>query len=105
MKERTIKDDILIAINNILNRNKGSKYASLQEIYSEVASLRDCQQNEALEAQIRGRLQEHCSQYSNYLGKEDIFEGNDTLKDKFVVQKQSKYAISYITVLRPNGEQ
>jgi 16S rRNA (guanine(966)-N(2))-methyltransferase RsmD len=38
-------------------------------------------------------------------GKEDIFEGNDTLKDKFVVQKQSKYAISYITVLRPNGEQ
>ena len=35
----------------------------------------------------------------------DIFEGNDTLKDKFVVQKQSKYAISYITVLRPNGEQ
>lgn len=97
MKERTIKDDILIAINNILNRNKGSKYASLQEIYSEVASLRNCQQNEALEAQIRGRLQEHCSQYSNYLGKEDIFETKEKnsglWKNKTTGEKKLKYYV------------
>lgn len=37
-------------------------------------------------------------------GKADIFEGNDVLASYFVVQKQSKYSISYVTVLRPNGE-
>ena len=37
-------------------------------------------------------------------GKEDIFEGNDELKKKFIIQKQSKYSISYITVLRLNEE-
>lgn len=37
-------------------------------------------------------------------GKEDIFEGNEELKSKFIIQKQSRYSISYITVLRPNGE-
>mgnify|MGYP003297092599 CR=1 FL=1 len=36
--------------------------------------------------------------------KEDIFEGNEELKSKFIIQKQSRYSISYITVLRPNGE-
>ena len=38
-------------------------------------------------------------------GKEDIFEGDEELKSKFFVQKQTKYSISYITVLRPNGEE
>lgn len=37
-------------------------------------------------------------------GKEDIFGGKEELKQKFAVQKQSKYSISYITVLRPNWE-
>ena len=37
-------------------------------------------------------------------GKEDIFEGNEELKSKFIIQKQSRYSISYITVLRPNVE-
>ncbi len=37
-------------------------------------------------------------------GKADIFDGNEDLKQKFEVQKQSKYSISYITVLRPNWE-
>lgn len=37
-------------------------------------------------------------------GKEDIFEGDDELKKKFEIQKQSRYSISYITVLRPNWE-
>lgn len=97
MKERTIKEDILIAINNILNRNKGSKYASLQEIYREVALLRGIQQNEALESQIRGRLQEHCSQYSNYLGKEDVFETKEKnsgwWRNKTTGERKLKYHV------------
>ena len=38
-------------------------------------------------------------------GKEDIFECDEELKNKFFIHKQSKYSISYITVLRPNGEE
>ncbi len=38
-------------------------------------------------------------------GKEDIFEGDEELKSRFFIQKQSKYSISYITVLRLNGEE
>ena len=35
-------------------------------------------------------------------GKADIFEGDEELKSKFEIKKQSKYSISYITVLRPS---
>ena len=34
-------------------------------------------------------------------GEEDIFCGNEELKAKFTVQKQARYSISYVTVLRP----
>ncbi len=34
-------------------------------------------------------------------GKEDIFSGNDELRQKFDIQKQARYSISYVTVLRP----
>ena len=37
-------------------------------------------------------------------GKEDIFSENKELKSKFVVQKQAKYSVTYITVLRPCEE-
>ncbi len=37
-------------------------------------------------------------------GIEDIFEGKEELKQKFEIQKQARYSISYITVLRPNWE-
>ena len=37
-------------------------------------------------------------------GEEDIFGGNEELKSKFTVQKQARYSISYITVLRPVKE-
>lgn len=72
--DSTMKNDIVIAINNILTSKKGSKYAQLVEIYEEVSKIRNCVQDEALEAQVRARLQEHCSEYKNYLGKEDLFE-------------------------------
>lgn len=34
-------------------------------------------------------------------GEEDIFGGDDELRDKFEIQKQARYSISYVTVLRP----
>ena len=34
-------------------------------------------------------------------GSEEIFEGDSLLQSKFVVEKQSKYGNTYITVLRP----
>lgn len=37
-------------------------------------------------------------------GEEDIFGDNQDIKDKFVIQKQSRYSVSYVTLLRPKGE-
>ena len=37
-------------------------------------------------------------------GKKDIFDGNQELMGKFEIQKQARYSISYITVLRPKME-
>ena len=34
-------------------------------------------------------------------GKEDVFGGDEELKSKFEIQKQAKYSITYITILRP----
>ena len=34
-------------------------------------------------------------------GNEDIFQGNEELKSHFEIQKQARYSITYITVLRP----
>lgn len=34
-------------------------------------------------------------------GEEDIFKGNEELRSKFEIQKQARYSISYVTVLRP----
>lgn len=72
--KNSIKSTIVMAINNILSSRKGSKYADIQEIYKEVALLKGVEINESLKAQVRGRLQEHCSQYKNYTGPDDLFE-------------------------------
>ena len=34
-------------------------------------------------------------------GKEDVFGGDEELNSKFEIQKQAKYSITYITILRP----
>ena len=36
-----MKNDIVIAINNILTSKKGSKYAQLSEIYEEVSRIKE----------------------------------------------------------------
>ena len=37
-------------------------------------------------------------------GEENIFASNEGLKEKFKLQKKSKYSISYVFVLTPNEE-
>jgi len=73
MNNDALKYVIGQAISNIIARNR-SEYASLNEIYEEVASLQKEENSEGLQAQIRGRLQECCSQYDAYLGKDDFFQ-------------------------------
>ena len=38
-------------------------------------------------------------------GGDDIFGGNKELMEKFVVYKQNRYSISYITILKLKEEQ
>lgn len=73
MNNDALKYVIGQAISNIIAKNR-SEYASLNEIYDEVASLQNEENSVGLQAQIRGRLQECCSQYDAYLGKDDFFQ-------------------------------
>ena len=73
MNNNSLKLIIAQAISNITSRTK-NEYASLSEIYNEVSNLRKEKTNESIEAQIRARLQENCSQYSSYQGKNDYFQ-------------------------------
>jgi len=73
MNNDALKYVIGQAISNIISKNR-SDYASLSEIYEEVANLQNEENSEGLQAQVRGRLQECCSQYDAYLGKDDFFQ-------------------------------
>lgn len=73
MNNDSLKIIIAQAISNITSRTK-NEYASLSEIYDEVSNLRKEKINKAIEAQIRARLQENCSQYSSYRGKNNYFQ-------------------------------
>ena len=37
-------------------------------------------------------------------GKEEIFGNDEKLKGRFFIQRQARYSISYVTILRPSGE-
>lgn len=73
MNNDSLKIIIAQAISNITSRTK-NEYASLSEIYDEVSNLRKEKTNKAIEAQIRAMLQENCSQYSSYRGKNNYFQ-------------------------------
>ncbi len=73
MNNDSLKIIIAQAISNIISRTQ-KDYASLSEIYDEVSILRKEKTNKSIEAQIRARLQENCSQYSSYRGKNDFFQ-------------------------------
>jgi len=74
MKNNSLEREIIVAINNILSRNKGKKYASLSEIYKEILSHRKSKNNDDLKLKIEKSLQEHSSQYETFSGKKDLFE-------------------------------
>ena len=76
MNNDAIKYVIGQAISNIIARTR-EEYASLKDIYEEVARLKNVDNDLGLQAQIRGRLQECCSQYKEYLGKDDFFQTKD----------------------------
>ena len=73
MNNDALKYVIGQAISNIIGKTR-NEYASLNEIYEEVARLQNEPNSEGLQAQIRGRLQECCSQYDAFLEKDDFFQ-------------------------------
>lgn len=72
MKKQNLKDVIYICIENILTRDN-KKYAKLKEIYEEVSRYLEVENNEILQSQIRGRLQEHSRQYPTSFNGESLF--------------------------------
>lgn len=74
MKNEPLKYVIGQAISNITSKKRKKECASLEEIYEEVAILQNEENTLGLQAQIRGRLQECCSQYDAYSGKDDFFQ-------------------------------
>lgn len=73
MNNDALKYIIGQAISNVLSKTK-EDYSTLNEIYDEVSNIRNEPIDDGVKAQIRGRLQECCSQYDNYLGKDDFFQ-------------------------------
>lgn len=73
MNNDALKYIIGQAISNVISKTR-NEYASLNQIYEEVARLQNEDNSEGLQAQVRGRLQECCSQYDAYLGKDDFFQ-------------------------------
>ena len=59
-----MKNDIVIAINNILTSKKGAKYAQLSEIYKEVARIMEKTviQIKTLAVNARKRLKQICKE-------------------------------------------
>lgn len=37
-------------------------------------------------------------------GEEDIFEGDESLRDRFVILRQAKYGVAHVTLLKPNSD-
>jgi len=79
-----MREVIYNCISNILEREK-KEFAKLNEIYKEVSIFLEVDNNTALQSQIRGRLQENCSQYKSFSGvdlfyTEKIRSGNWAVK-------------------------
>lgn len=87
MKNIEMKEAIYYCISNILIR-ENKQYVKLNEIYEEVATYLEVENNYSLQSQIRGRLQNFCDQYSNFKGlplfkTEKVRSGNWTIVKKY----------------------
>lgn len=71
MQKANMKEVILKCIEKILN-TKNEEYATLDEIYQEVAQYLKVDNDYILQSQIRGRLQENCIQSKSFRGT-DLF--------------------------------
>lgn len=83
-----MKNVIYQCIQNILEREK-TEYASLNQIYEEVSTYLEVENNEILQSQIRGRLQECCEQYSSFLGQ-PLFLTEKPRSGRWTVKKKEK---------------
>ena len=83
-----MKNVIYQCIQNILERTK-QEYASLKEIYEEVSTYLETENNEVLQTQIRGRLQEYCEQYSSFLGQ-PLFLTEKPRSGRWTIKKRKK---------------
>ena len=88
-----MKNIIYQCIQNILERTK-QEYASLKEIYEEVSTYLETENNEVLQTQIRGRLQEYCEQYSSFLGQ-PLFLTEKPRSGRWTIKKKEKKFIRY----------
>lgn len=71
MQKENMKETIVKCVEKILN-TKNEEYATLDEIYQEVAQYLKVNNDYILQSQIRGRLQENCIQSKSFKG-EDLF--------------------------------
>lgn len=94
MSKTTIKDAIYISIKNLMRKND-CVYVNLKDIYSEVASYLEKEQNYGLESSIRGRLQECCSQYKFFKG-ENLFKTREVKSGMWTIVKIGETMNKYI---------
>ena len=86
MAKRNMKAVIYQSIYQILMR-ENKEYATLDEIYHEVSSYLEMENNAALQSQIRGRLQEFCEQYPSFRG-EDLFLTEKVRSGKWTIKRE-----------------
>lgn len=101
MVKTRMKEVLKLCISTITRREQ-KEYANLKEIYEEVAKYLEEENNESLQSQIRGRLQECCKQYAAFSGDslfitEKVKSGNwkvESKKAKYIRYKHGKSLIS-----------
>jgi len=94
VKKEALKSTIYFCIERILKR-ENKEYATLKEIYAEVANYLEVENNYGLQSSIRGRLQENCSQYDHFLG-ENLFQTEKVRSGKWKILGVSEECNRYI---------
>lgn len=98
MKKLSLKQVIYKCIQNrLIDDHK--QYVPLKEIYQDVADYLEKENDRILQSQIRGRLQENCSQYRSFLG-DDLFStetlksGRWTINKKYIRYINNKFLVT-----------
>ena len=94
MNNKSFKNIIYDCIYNILMR-ENKEYATLPEIYNEVASFLEVENNNILKSKIRGRLQENSKDCTSFCG-DDLFHTEKIRSGKWTIKHYKKLYIRYI---------